>query len=301
MKKTGGAVRHKYNQSEIDFIIKSASVLVQNTFASSNKISIDCNKVLTTHSLNMNTSSFSLMEEVPKEYLTTRSDIILIYYKGIKAGCGEVKPLKKSRELIDIDRAIIAEIGKKQIHLRLQISLSSKEHCKFGILVGGMVLELTKLQFDNGKFQDETKLMNQLKKYLRICIVLNKAHEVKAVLLSDNNLLSSTPLKTYSEDSRGLVSEAVESLNAHFLGLKIAKNTVHDFMANEYALTIRKHTLNPKKEIYQKLSPHDSTGIVNIKERVHYQECSKRRKVTGESKAKKTVGTVLGHYSDSIL
>ncbi|KAG1140717.1 hypothetical protein G6F37_006898 [Rhizopus arrhizus] len=140
-RKTGGAVRHKYNQSEIDFIIKFGSVLVQNTFASSNKISID-----------WDISSFSLMEEVPKEYLTTRLDIIMICYKGIEVGCGEVKPPKKSKELIDIDRARIAEVCKRQLHLRLQISSSIKEHCTFGALIGGMVLELTKLQFDNGEY-----------------------------------------------------------------------------------------------------------------------------------------------------
>ncbi|KAG1054172.1 hypothetical protein G6F43_003799 [Rhizopus delemar] len=140
-RKTGGAVRYKYNQFEIDFIIKFGSVLVQNTFASSNEVSID-----------WDTSSFSLMDEVPKEYLTTRPDIIIICYKGIEVGCGEFKPPKKSKELIDIDRARIVEICKRQLHLRLQISSSTKEHCTFGILVGGMVLEFTKLQFDNGQY-----------------------------------------------------------------------------------------------------------------------------------------------------
>lgn len=95
-------------------------------------------KILTAHSLNRDTSSFSLLEEVPKEYLTTRPDIIMICYEGIEVGCGEVKPPKKSKELIDIDRARIAEICKRQLHLRLQISSSTKEHCAFGIFVGGI-------------------------------------------------------------------------------------------------------------------------------------------------------------------
>ncbi|KAG1473832.1 hypothetical protein G6F56_000716 [Rhizopus delemar] len=140
-RKTGISVRYKHNQSEIDFIIKFASVLIQNAFSSSNRISID-----------WDTSSFSLLEEVPKEYLTTRPDIIMICYEGIEVGCGEVKPPKKSKELIDIDRARIAEICKRQLHLRLQISSSTKEHCAFGIFVGGMMLELTKLELDNGKY-----------------------------------------------------------------------------------------------------------------------------------------------------
>lgn len=93
---------------------------------------------LTAHFLNRDTSSFSLLEEVPKEYRTTRPDIIMIYHEGIEVGCGEVKPPKKSKELVDIDRARIAEICKRQLHLCLQISSSTKEHCTFGILVGGV-------------------------------------------------------------------------------------------------------------------------------------------------------------------
>ncbi|CAO3641392.1 unnamed protein product [Mucor hiemalis] len=115
MRKTGRAVRYKYNQSEIDSIIKFASVLIQITFTSSKQISIDCR----------DTSSFSLLEEVPKEYRTTRPDIIMIYLEDIEVGCGEVKPPKKSKELVDIDRARIAEICKHQLHLCLQISSST--------------------------------------------------------------------------------------------------------------------------------------------------------------------------------
>lgn len=40
-RKAGRAVKYKYHQSEIDFIIKFASVLVQNTSASNNQVSID--------------------------------------------------------------------------------------------------------------------------------------------------------------------------------------------------------------------------------------------------------------------
>ncbi|KAI7894969.1 uncharacterized protein EV154DRAFT_48856 [Mucor mucedo] len=46
----------------------------------------------------------------------------------------------------------MAEICKRQLHLRLQKSSSTKEHCAFGILVGGMMSELTKLELDNGKY-----------------------------------------------------------------------------------------------------------------------------------------------------
>lgn len=132
-RKTGRAARHKHNQSEID----------QNclSFGASRKISID-----------WDTSSFSLLEEVPKEYKTTRPDVIIICYEGVELGCGKVKPPKKCKELVDTDRARIAEICKRQLHLCLTSSKSPKEHCTFGVFVGGLVLELTKLEFDNGDY-----------------------------------------------------------------------------------------------------------------------------------------------------
>lgn len=43
-----------------------------------------------------------------------------------------------------------------------------------------------------------------------------------------------------------------------------------------------------------------SQSIINIKVRVPYTEISKKRKTTGEPKAKKTVGTVTGHYFNFI-
>lgn len=55
------------------------------------------------------------------------------------------------------------------------------------------------------------------------------------------------------------MSEAVESLNTHFLGLSIAKNAVHEFMANEYALTIKKVHFEPK----ERNSPESITARFN--------------------------------------
>lgn len=169
-------------------------------------------------------------------------------------------------------------------------------------------------------------------------------------------------LQKYGEDSRATVSEAVESLTTQFMGLKIAKTAVHDFMTNECALTIKKAHLEPKERnspdsitarfnwvtnlmttdidyqsncvfidesafhinlsrsmVWSKkgtravvvqpktraktttiLGAISSQGIINIKVRVPYEQNSKKRKVTGESKVKKTVGTVLGHYFNFI-
>ncbi|KAG1473833.1 hypothetical protein G6F56_000717 [Rhizopus delemar] len=104
----------------------------------------------------------------------------------------------------------------------------------------------------------------------------------------------------------------------HFLGLKIAKTAVHDFMANEDTLTIKKAHFEPKErnspenitagfnwpktkaKTTTNLGAISSQDIFNINMRVLYEESSKKRKVTREPKAKKTVGTVLSHYFNFI-
>ncbi len=43
-----------------------------------------------------------------------------------------------------------------------------------------------------------------------------------------------------------------------------------------------------------------SQGVTNIKVRVPYEQNSKKRKITGEPKTKKRVGTVLGYYFNFI-
>ncbi|KAI9266237.1 hypothetical protein EDC94DRAFT_516012, partial [Helicostylum pulchrum] len=127
MRRTAKNIKFKQNQSEIDFIIKFASILVQNAFSTSNDISID-----------WDITSFSLIGEVSNDYLAARTDITIICSEGVELGCGEVKPPKKSKELINIDRARIAEVCKRQLHLRLQSSVDTKEYCTFGILLAGM-------------------------------------------------------------------------------------------------------------------------------------------------------------------
>jgi hypothetical protein len=59
------------------------------------------------------------MEEVPKADITARSGIVIICYEGIKVGCGEAKPPKKSRALMGIDRTRVAEMCKRRLHLCL--------------------------------------------------------------------------------------------------------------------------------------------------------------------------------------
>ncbi|CAO3630385.1 unnamed protein product [Mucor hiemalis] len=47
---------------------------------------------------------------------------------------------------------LMEDIPRVQLHLRLQVSSSTKEHCTFGILFGGMTMEFSKLQFEAGKY-----------------------------------------------------------------------------------------------------------------------------------------------------
>lgn len=70
-------------------------------------------------------------------FKTTRPDIILVCKGGAEVGCGEIKPPGKVKELIDIDRARIAEICKRQLHIRMKEAKSTKEHVTFGIMLAG--------------------------------------------------------------------------------------------------------------------------------------------------------------------
>jgi transposase len=74
-----------------------------------------------------------------------------------------------------------------------------------------------------------------------------------------NNERKQFLLQKYGEDSRATVSEAVESLTTQFMGLKIAKSAVHDFMTNECALTIKKAHFEPK----ERNSPDSITARFN--------------------------------------
>ncbi|KAG1321650.1 hypothetical protein G6F62_010702 [Rhizopus arrhizus] len=142
VRKTGKAVRHTHMQSETDFIVKYASVMLQNIFAASKKISIDWDIL-----------SFAAKERVPATFKTDRPDVVIICCSGIEVGCGEVKPPGKGNGLINKDRARIAEICKRQLHLRLKNATFGRELVTFGILLAGITLELTVLKFENGSYR----------------------------------------------------------------------------------------------------------------------------------------------------
>ncbi|KAI8328462.1 hypothetical protein EDC96DRAFT_580333 [Choanephora cucurbitarum] len=130
--------KYNYTRTEIDYIVKFASVLLQNTFSTSKDVTID-----------WDTLSFSSKEKMPNLFKANRPDIIVFCSSGIEVGCGEIKPPQKSKELIDIDRARIAELCKRQLHMRLKTAKNKKQLRTFGILM----TELTMMKLDNKKYK----------------------------------------------------------------------------------------------------------------------------------------------------
>ncbi|KAG1169876.1 hypothetical protein G6F46_003049 [Rhizopus delemar] len=135
-------LEYKYYPSKIDYIVKYGSILLQNTFSGISDISVD-----------WDTTSAALKESVPDIFKSIRPDLIVICAKGVEVGCGELKPFGKAKELIEIDRARIGEVCKRQLHVRMWKSKSMKEHVTFGILLAGYQLELIKLKFNNGEYE----------------------------------------------------------------------------------------------------------------------------------------------------
>ncbi|CEG77951.1 hypothetical protein RMATCC62417_12622 [Rhizopus microsporus] len=95
---------------------------------------------------------FATKGRIPITFKAGRTDIIIICCCGVEVGCGEMKPPGKSMALVDKDGARIAELCKRQLHDRLKHATSAREQNTFGILVADVLLELTKLQFNNGNY-----------------------------------------------------------------------------------------------------------------------------------------------------
>jgi hypothetical protein len=66
-----------------------------------------------------------------------RPDCIIITYNGVEVGTIEIKPLDKCNELVSVDKCKVAEICKRQLHLRMRIARTTKEFVTFGMLVAG--------------------------------------------------------------------------------------------------------------------------------------------------------------------
>lgn len=91
--------------------------------------------------------SIAMKDTIAEIFKTTRPDIILVCKRGVEVGCGEIKPPGKVKELIDIDRARIAEICKRQLHVRMKAAKNKKEHVTFGLMLAGKAIDMYKKHF----------------------------------------------------------------------------------------------------------------------------------------------------------
>ncbi|CAO3611251.1 unnamed protein product [Mucor hiemalis] len=129
-------IKYRYAQSEIDYIVKHVSSILQNIFAMDDRLSID-----------WDTTSFAV-KEIPRGYSSFRPDCIIITYKGEEVGTAEIKPLGTSKNLVDTDVCKIAEICKRKLHLRMEAAKSAKEFKTFGIMISGRQVNFSSLKFD---------------------------------------------------------------------------------------------------------------------------------------------------------
>ncbi|KAG1057085.1 hypothetical protein G6F43_001058 [Rhizopus delemar] len=84
-------VKFKYAQSEIDYIIKHVSGILQNIFSMDHRLSID-----------WDTTSL-VVKESRQGYAAFRPDCIIITHKGVEVGTVEVKSLNACKTLINVD------------------------------------------------------------------------------------------------------------------------------------------------------------------------------------------------------
>ncbi|CAO3650000.1 unnamed protein product [Mucor hiemalis] len=90
-------MKFKYVPSEIDYIVKYASILLQNEFSGIVDVSTD-----------RDTMSNSTKESISEVFKSIHPDLIIFCVKGEEVGCGEKKPPGKGSELIDVDKDVVA-------------------------------------------------------------------------------------------------------------------------------------------------------------------------------------------------
>ncbi|KAG1336466.1 hypothetical protein G6F62_006250 [Rhizopus arrhizus] len=82
-----------------------------------------------------------------------RPDFIICTSDGFEVGCGEIKPPDTNSNEEKEDRCRIPEHLKKQLHMRLQVALEEKELVTFGFSIFGEELELSMMEFKEGKYE----------------------------------------------------------------------------------------------------------------------------------------------------
>ncbi|KAI8356767.1 hypothetical protein EDC96DRAFT_483976 [Choanephora cucurbitarum] len=112
-------VKFKYVQSEIDYIMKHVSGILQNIFS--------MDSILST---GWDTTSLAV-KEIQQGYTAFRPDCLIITHNGVEVGAIEIKPITTCKELVDVDTCKVAEICKCQLHLRMKVAKSTREFDTF--------------------------------------------------------------------------------------------------------------------------------------------------------------------------
>lgn len=90
-----------------------------------------------------------------------RPDFTICSFDGFEVGCGEIKPPNTNSHNVEEDRCRVPEHLKKQLHKRLQVASEEKELVTFGIFIFGEELDLSMMEFKEGKY--EHSIIKQLK------------------------------------------------------------------------------------------------------------------------------------------
>ncbi|KAI9028825.1 hypothetical protein CLU79DRAFT_514073 [Phycomyces nitens] len=122
-----------YKKSEIGFTIDNVSPLFKYLFPTNGVLSYKWEK---SSMLPRGTASKGI-----------RMDFIILA-SGQEIGCGEIKPMGTTPQLINEDRARTVETLKRQIHGRILKSKNQKEFMTFGLIFNGFDIELYLMVFE---------------------------------------------------------------------------------------------------------------------------------------------------------
>ncbi|KAI9006742.1 hypothetical protein CLU79DRAFT_840686 [Phycomyces nitens] len=82
-----------------------------------------------------------------------RPDFIICAFDGLEVGCGEIKAPNTNSNEVEEGRCRVPEHLKKQLHKRLQVALDEKELVTFGVFIFGEKIELSMMEFKEGKYE----------------------------------------------------------------------------------------------------------------------------------------------------
>ncbi|CEP11768.1 hypothetical protein [Parasitella parasitica] len=110
-----------------------------------------------TRSLNRTSSPIFRWDIYSKAYDESRKkkrpDFIICTSDGFEVGCGEIKLPKTACNEEEEDRCRVPEHLKKQLHMRLKVASEEKELVTYGILILSKKLQLSMMEFKEGKYE----------------------------------------------------------------------------------------------------------------------------------------------------